>query len=212
MKSEQTKERILRAATETFAQHGFAGATVAEIAEKAKANVTLIYRYFGSKEGLLEAVLKRFIQSAQPYREQVLAHQALPANREEFRVLSHWAWQYMEQETDMTRIALLESLQDNGYNDLLFRIFDSVLVKRLPLELAEQRDDQRLDMEIAAFFFGLTPFLMAMALGERWAAHYGVERERWPERFLSVFDEVYVRYILDWMKNMNGNTEGKEIP
>lgn len=212
MKSEQTKERILRAATETFAQHGFAGATVAEIAEKAKANVTLIYRYFGSKEGLLEAVLKRFIQSAQPYREQVLAHQALPANREEFRALSHWAWQYMEQETDMTRIALLESLQDNGYNDLLFRIFDSVLVKRLPLELAEQRDDQRLDMEIAAFFFGLTPFLMAMALGERWAAHYGVERERWPERFLSVFDEVYVRYILDWMKNMNGNTEGKEIP
>jgi len=58
-------------------------------------------------------------------------------------------------------------------------------------------------MEIAAFFFGLRPFLMAMALGERWATYYGVERERWPERFLSVFDKVYVRYILDWMKNLD---------
>ena len=30
---------------------------------------------------------------------------------------------------------------------------------------------------------------------------------RWPERFLSVFREVQVRYVLDWMKNMAGNKD-----
>jgi AcrR family transcriptional regulator len=204
--AEKTKDRILISATESFARNGFSGAHVAKIAEKANANVTLIYRYFGNKGGLFDAVLNRFIRSAQPYREQILAPQSLPSNREEFQALSRWAWQYLEQETDMTRIALLESLRDTGYNDLLFRIFDAIFVKRLPPELNELKDDRLTDLKIAAFFFGLTPFLMASALGERWAASNGVKRKRWPERFLSVFDEVYVRYVLDWMKNMDKNT------
>ena len=209
MNAEQTKNRILISATEAFAHNGFSGAHVAEIAEKANVNVALLYRYFGNKEGLFEAVLDRFIRSAQPYREQILAPQSLPSNREEFRALSHWAWQYLEQETDMTRIALLESLRDTSYNDLLFRIFDAIFVKRLPSKLNEPGDDRMTDLKIAAFFFGLIPFLMASALGKRWAASNGVEHKRWPQRFLSVFDEVYVRYVLDWMKNMDKSTARK---
>lgn len=60
--SSATKRRILDAASEEFAQNGFAGARVNRIAENAKANKQLIYRYFGSKQDLYEAVFLDLVQ------------------------------------------------------------------------------------------------------------------------------------------------------
>ena len=54
--STETKRRILDAASEEFADCGFAGARVDRIARNAKANKQLIYRYYGSKQELYEAV------------------------------------------------------------------------------------------------------------------------------------------------------------
>lgn len=54
--SAESKRRILDAASEEFAQCGFAGARVDRIAKNAKANKQLIYRYFGNKHELYEAV------------------------------------------------------------------------------------------------------------------------------------------------------------
>jgi AcrR family transcriptional regulator len=55
--SAATKRRIVDAATHEFAEHGFVGARINRIAAAASANKQLIYRYFGSKQGLYEAVL-----------------------------------------------------------------------------------------------------------------------------------------------------------
>jgi len=54
--AEATKARILEAATAEFATHGIAGARVDRIAASAGANKSLIYAYFGSKDGLFDAV------------------------------------------------------------------------------------------------------------------------------------------------------------
>lgn len=55
--SSATKRRLLDAAFAEFAEYGFAGARVDRIATAAAANKQLIYAYFGSKEGLFEAVI-----------------------------------------------------------------------------------------------------------------------------------------------------------
>lgn len=54
----QSRERLLRAARDEFAQHGFAGARVDRIVRKASSNPRMIYHYFGSKQGLYIAVLE----------------------------------------------------------------------------------------------------------------------------------------------------------
>ena len=56
-KSEDTKKRILFAAEEEFAQKGFYGARVDEIAQCAEANKRMLYAYFGNKEELYKTVL-----------------------------------------------------------------------------------------------------------------------------------------------------------
>ncbi|MDQ4068957.1 MAG: TetR/AcrR family transcriptional regulator [Actinomycetota bacterium] len=53
-----TRDRILDAAIEEFVEHGLAGARVDRIAERAGANKQLLYRHFGSKDGLFDAAVR----------------------------------------------------------------------------------------------------------------------------------------------------------
>jgi AcrR family transcriptional regulator len=56
-----TKDRILDAATEEFADHGFAGARIERIATRAGRNKQLIYHHFGNKSELHAAVILRVL-------------------------------------------------------------------------------------------------------------------------------------------------------
>jgi AcrR family transcriptional regulator len=53
----EREEQIVAAATAEFAVHGYAGASVVEIARLAGISKPLIYQYFGSKDGLYLACL-----------------------------------------------------------------------------------------------------------------------------------------------------------
>jgi len=50
------EQQILRVAAEVFGSEGFAGTSVAAVAEAAGISKPLVYQYFGSKEGLFGAV------------------------------------------------------------------------------------------------------------------------------------------------------------
>ena len=55
---ERSRERLLEAALEEFADKGFAGARVEAIATRAGLNKQLISHHFGGKEGLYRAVME----------------------------------------------------------------------------------------------------------------------------------------------------------
>jgi AcrR family transcriptional regulator len=61
--AQATRQRLLDAATEEFAARGIAGARVDRIAETAQANKAQIYHYFGSKDGLFDAVFDRIVNA-----------------------------------------------------------------------------------------------------------------------------------------------------
>ena len=58
-RSERSRQRILQAAGDCFAAHGFAKTTVEEIATGAGVSKALVYQHFRSKEAILEAALAR---------------------------------------------------------------------------------------------------------------------------------------------------------
>jgi AcrR family transcriptional regulator len=59
--AQATKELLLAAATDEFAEHGLAGARIDRIAERAGANKRLLYVYFGNKEELFDAVVEQYV-------------------------------------------------------------------------------------------------------------------------------------------------------
>ena len=58
-RSQATRERILDAAEQLFAQRGFHGVSVRDITGAAEVDVALASYHFGNKQGLLEAVFMR---------------------------------------------------------------------------------------------------------------------------------------------------------
>jgi len=70
---ERSKAALLDAALEEFAAHGFAGARVRDIAERAGVSKDLVNYYFDSKEGLYTAVQRAWLD-----REDRFADPGLP--------------------------------------------------------------------------------------------------------------------------------------
>src|SRR5688500_17690018 len=58
----EKRDAIFGAAPELFAERGFPGVTVPEIAQKAKVGAGTIYRYFPSKEALVNALYQHHKQ------------------------------------------------------------------------------------------------------------------------------------------------------
>jgi TetR/AcrR family transcriptional regulator len=60
--AERSRERLLAAALDEFSVHGYAGARVSAIADRAGLNQQLIAYYFGGKEGLYRALEQRWLE------------------------------------------------------------------------------------------------------------------------------------------------------
>jgi len=89
-----TKQRILEAAEDLFARHGFAGASLRQVTAAANVNLAAVNYHFGSKDRLIEevfrrrldelnarrlAALKRALAKSKPTLEDVLAAFIKPA-------------------------------------------------------------------------------------------------------------------------------------
>ncbi len=65
-----TKQRLIEAAESLFADEGFEKVSVRDITQRANANVAAVNYHFGSREGLVEIVMARYIS---PVNEERLA-------------------------------------------------------------------------------------------------------------------------------------------
>jgi AcrR family transcriptional regulator len=58
---DDTRQRILAAATREFAERGYSGARIDAVCKRARANPRMIYHYFGDKDGLYVTVLEHVL-------------------------------------------------------------------------------------------------------------------------------------------------------
>lgn len=107
---ERTRQRILAAAIEEFAERGSSGARVDSIARRADINERMLYYYFGNKDQLYLAVLEEvygeFNRAEHALKLDVLA--PLDAVAE----LAHFVWDYYTDHPELIQLINNENLHE----------------------------------------------------------------------------------------------------
>lgn len=107
---EERRDALIGAATHVFAREGFDCARTRVIAEEAGCAEGLIHRYFGGKQGLLQAILDS--RGEELVRELTDELPAADSAREEVERLLTWQIQRMLRGRDFMRVAISQAITD----------------------------------------------------------------------------------------------------
>ncbi len=133
MVADERREAILLSALNTFSNHGFRGATTKRLARDAGISEGLLYRYFGSKQELYDAVLAHLMATSRPILE-VQTRESEADDRTLFARFAEEILLHFRQYPEEMRVLLYATLQGRDLSQLYF----TRRVKRY-YELIEQR-------------------------------------------------------------------------
>ncbi|WP_052851786.1 TetR family transcriptional regulator [Streptomyces avicenniae] len=100
--ADETRRKILAAATEEFAAHGIAGARVDRITTAAGVNNALLYRYFGNKAQLFDTVYGRLVTEIVT---------AVPLDATDLPGYAARLFDYYERRPEVVRLAIWRQLE-----------------------------------------------------------------------------------------------------
>jgi AcrR family transcriptional regulator len=106
--ADRTRSEILAVATHEFADKGYAGARVDEIAAKTRTTKRMIYYYFGGKEQLYIAVLERAYTGIRSLERQLDVEHLDPS--EAIRQLCELTFDHHEAHPDFIRLVSIENI------------------------------------------------------------------------------------------------------
>ena len=158
----RTQAEILRVATEVFADEGYSGARVDEIAARTRTTKRMIYYYFGGKEGLYMAVLEG-VYAAIREREQDLVLDTLPP-REAMAEVVRFAFDYHGAHPELCRIVSIENIHKAEHleRSARARTLNWPIITLLETILARGRDQG--DFRRDADAMEIHVMIMAMAM------------------------------------------------
>jgi AcrR family transcriptional regulator len=114
---EETKRNILEVATAEFSAMGLAGARVDQIAERTHTTKRMLYYYFGSKEGLYEAVLDKVYGDIRELEQDLHIDELDP--QEGLRRLVEFTFDYHDRHRDFVRLVTIENIHGARYLERL---------------------------------------------------------------------------------------------
>lgn len=180
MKEQSSRDKILQVAANEFAEKGFSGARVDEIAKAAGVPKSLIYYHFKSKDEILEVLLARFIEEYE-----MILDSASEVHTEENmrRRMQEVYYEFGERNADIIRILWMDALKKGNEKKLLYKILDSFMDKEK--QATRQKDKSR--RRIEEFFTSILPACAYICFKESWCSYYKEDEEQFNEDFLSAY-------------------------
>jgi AcrR family transcriptional regulator len=106
--AERTRAEILEVASHEFAQHGYSGARVDEIADQTSTTKRMIYYYFGGKEQLYIAVLERAYSQIRDAEQALDVEHLDPISA--IRRLAELTFDHHETHPDFVKLVSIENI------------------------------------------------------------------------------------------------------
>ena len=188
-----SKERILEAAEQIFAEVGFDGARVDDIASKAGVNKALIYYYFESKDAILDSLFEALMEDGKHVQDQALSEYPNMNNEDMYMGFMEKNLEFALSRRNLIKIALTESMKANSkHSDLLKRcglIIETELgyikKKYESKGIAFPYSDK--ELSVMEFFTGIMPIFNYAVYFDTLADFYGMSEPEIKEYFLKAF-------------------------
>lgn len=187
----ESRQRILETAQAVFAEKGFDGARVDEIAQRAGVNKALIYYYFKSKDELLQEILRTFLEARRTSRPKQPSQEgvSLPEQIARFDV------DFLYGQRDILRIAMMEDLRSSkersaGNGTILRQWLEGLAEARKEYQAAGYGFRYTPRVVTAMYFFHMLPIVTFCAMGETLAKEIGTDFETVRKEFLQLAIEL----------------------
>src|SRR5918998_1699191 len=106
--AERTRAELLEVATAVFAEQGYSGARVDEIAERTRTTKRMIYYYFGGKEQLYLAVLENAYRGIREAEQRLQVDHSDPVHA--VRALAELTFDHHIDHQDFIRLVSIENI------------------------------------------------------------------------------------------------------
>jgi AcrR family transcriptional regulator len=197
---ERTKLEILAVATQEFADRGFAGARVDEIADLTRTTKRMIYYYFGSKERLYIAALEKSYEAIRITEQSVDVDNLDPVAA--VRKLAELTFDRHEANPTFSRLVSLENMHRAQYITAAsgFPGLDRPVIKMLQqaLERGEAEGVFKRDIDVFDVHMLISSFCFFRINNHyTFAANFGrdlIEPDR-REKYRQMIGDVVVQYL-----------------
>ncbi|MEN6328564.1 MAG: helix-turn-helix domain-containing protein [Syntrophomonas sp.] len=197
--SKSSKQVIMEAAIELFAEKGFDGARVDEIAKRAQVNKALIYYYFESKDKILEELMSVLIKDMIDLKDQLTININVlePMNDSKVDDFIYQAYKFFKKRKLLLNIILSEALKGATNKNIFFEMLSLNIadgVGRIKQMNGEITDFE--EFNIIAIFFNFIPLLNFISFGEKWAEYNHMDYSFLESKFYQTFKLIYKDYFL----------------
>jgi AcrR family transcriptional regulator len=171
MTGPERREQLLQIGRSLFAERGFEGTSVEEIAASARVSKPVVYEHFGGKEGLYALVVDREIENLQTVMTRSLTTQTRPRQILEVAALS--LLDYIEAEPEGFRILVRDSPVTQNTGGFASLISD--VASHVEHILAGHFDERGFDRTVAPLYAQMLVGMIALT-GQFWLDHRTYEK------------------------------------
>lgn len=202
------RQRILDAAREVFAEKGFDGARVDEIAKRAKANKSLIYYYFESKDRILAELIKESVDELLAFKDIYLKDLHVDyIGSDQYKKVVDMLFDLLESKKDIIRIIAIEGLKGGSEDYSVFQFIDPVMqdsqerVRKMGFTGIDNRK-----FCLFSIFTGMIPIMMFVSLKDKWAQYYGYDGQEAMAEFTKLYKEHFIHAMIDILTHYDKNS------
>lgn len=164
MTARERREQLLLVARGLFAEKGFEGTSVEEIAARAHVSKPVVYEHFGGKEGIYAVIVDREVQNLLGALSGALSRRGHPKQLVQRAALALFG--YIEKSPDGFRILVRDSPVAQATGTFSSLIGD--VATQVEGLLAAQFEKRGLDPSVAPFYSQMLVGMVALT-GQHWA-------------------------------------------
>ncbi len=166
MTGQERREQLIEVGRGLFAEKGFDGTSVEEVAARAQVSKPVVYEHFGGKEGLYAVIVDREVRALLDAVRAALASGERPRELLELATLA--LLRYVETDTDGFRILIRDSQRSGASGSYAGMLND--IGSRVEDILMSQFRRRRLDPESAPVYAQMLVGMVSLT-GQWWLDH-----------------------------------------